>query len=111
MVYRCRIRREQETGHTDDYGEPIVDWTTIATDQPCYVWISTAREAVDESRTALVTDARIMAPSDADLQAGDRLDQIQDRLGNTVLTGAWDVEGEVAPRKTHVEAPLTKVSS
>lgn len=110
MIHRCRIRREEATGATDDYGEPVVAYTTKEADQPCYVWVNTAREAVDESRTALVTDARVLMPTDADFAAGDRLDQIQDRRGSTVLAGAWDVEGEVAPRKAHVEAPLTKVS-
>lgn len=105
-----RAWTQRRSGAVDAYGHPT-GWADQLPNEPCYWWVVSGDERVDEQRSVALAVERVMLSRDADIATGDRIRRLVDHAGRTI----WDhVDGEglarevehVAVERTHVEARL-----
>lgn len=104
---RALVERDTASG-TDDYGNPVKPVFTVLGTIPCWVYSRRRLEVVDGEKNALVEDLRAMFALAADIAEGDELSAVQDRLGNELLSGRFQVEA-IQRKHTHLEAGLLRV--
>lgn len=99
MIHRAVIERDMSTGG-DPYGQPLPpSWQVLYAALPCYFWTEAERE-LEGRVNAIVSDHRLLVPKGADVEQGDRVVAVQDRLGQPLLQRAMAVAG-VLPRRDH----------
>lgn len=110
LTMLARVERNTATG-TDSWGNPVAPaFTVLHNALPCFVYSKTARDLKDGAKTAEIEDLRIMVGRDADLQAGDQITTVMDRLGRELIPGRLSVEGPVQFKHTHREAALQRIA-
>lgn len=110
MTQRALVERDTQT-ESSDSGNPLApEWEVYLEELPCWLYSSAGREAVDENRTAVVEDIRLMVPMRTDVTERDRINGITDRLGATVLDGICNIRS-VLFKRDHMELLLTRVTS
>lgn len=103
MTHRAQITR-MDSAPEDEYGSAAYDDSPaiVAAAQPCYAWSPTdAREILDEDADAVVGAVRIAMPTDTDINEGDQIASIVDRLDRTVFDGPLAVTA-VTPLSGHL---------
>lgn len=109
LTMRAAVERDEATG-TDAFGGPAEpDFVPLHAALPCFAYSKSSRELVDDRKTAMIEDLRIMIARDADLAAGDIITAISDRAGTTIIAGRLKVEGEPQFKHTHREAALQRI--
>ena len=108
MTMRAVVERNTASG-TDAHGHPVKPaFTTLAT-LPCFVWSKQRRDVVDGSKTAMIEDLRALFPLGADVVAGDEIARINDRRGDQLLAGRFQIE-TTQRKHDHIEAALERVA-
>lgn len=105
MRHRTTIERDSSSG--GQYDVPTM--SAVASDQPCFLWTRSGREAVGPDRIAVVESMRVLLPLGTDVKPTDRLGDIEDRLGDTILSGPLNILS-VLPHHDHVELELSRAS-
>lgn len=75
----------------------------------CFIYSKTARELVDDTKTARIEDVRGLFSLRADIMEGDEITNITDRRGVVLIPGRLKVEGPVQHKHTHREAALQRI--
>jgi hypothetical protein len=88
-----------------DSGVPV--WEDYQDDVPCRAIVEAGREGVDEDRTVIVLDRRILFPLGTDITESDRVLSVKER-GEVLLDGPMDVEAVIV-RRTHLETLVKRV--
>ncbi len=111
MRYRATLERNQRIanpggGHTDN-------WTTIATDLPCWAWLRAGSSAFSQIRQegakATVVDARhVTVPIGTDAQVGDRI-TVRNRRQTRVIFDGLIIDG-VGERVDHMHLISRKIT-
>lgn len=108
LTMRAIMERNSASG-TDPRGQPLPPvWATNGTLR-CFVWSTASREVVDGDKTAMVEDTRGLFALGSDIDEGDRISAVTDKLGTVLITGPLEVEGPVQRKHTHLEAALKRV--
>lgn len=108
MTHRATIERDTQTA-TNPYGhvgEPTFE--ALEAELPCFLYTRRSRaraEDVQVERTAVVEEMALLAPLDADVTERDRVNGVEDRLGNVLLAGVHNIRS-VLRHHTHVEIVL-----
>lgn len=106
---RAHVQRNQAAGE-DPYGNPNPpDWQTLHASLPCRTWFEGERQVTDSNKTAAVEDRKVIVPLGTDIEPGDRILTVKDRLGAVVFTGPAKIEA-AGNRKDHIELSLEEVS-
>lgn len=106
---RATVQRTA-AGDADPYGNPgVPDWQTHIEELPCYVWFEVERHAIDTTKTAAVEDRKAIVPKGTDIEPGDRIVDVRDRLDAVIFTGPAVVDSAGA-RKDHIALALKEVS-
>lgn len=101
MTMRATIVRNIRAS-ADPYGQAgPPEWSLIAEGVPCRLWHGSGRLDMAEARTIEASRPIIVFPSGTDIQAGDQIEQVTDRLG-IEIAGKLLVEA-VARRIDHLE--------
>ncbi len=108
MTMRAVVERDTASG-TDAYGHPVKPSFTALATLPCFVWSKQRREVVDGIKTAIIEDLRALFPLGADVVAGDEIASIDDRRGNELLAGRFQIE-TTQRKHDHLEAALERVA-
>ncbi len=102
------IQKRNTQATADLYGQPDPEsLTTVNAALPCYVWSKSTSRTQDGDKTATIEEIRAMVPKGTDLQPGDILESVADRLGTVIFAGPLIVQGP-QPRLTHLEARLKR---
>ncbi|MGH7393633.1 MAG: hypothetical protein ACREM3_29890 [Candidatus Rokuibacteriota bacterium] len=114
MTRRAVIERDVATGSNPYGNAPTPNWQPLAAPVPCYVWSRVRRAVVSNNApgqpgVVLVEDLRALFPAGADVQEGDQVTNVTDRLGNIVWPGPILIEA-LQPRPDHVEAQLRRIT-
>lgn len=112
MTMRAEVRRN-EAGKTPYGGKDRPGYVLVADGVPCFVRVVTRRELVDGK--VMTGEALVgLFRHDADVLAGDRIEQVKDRRDRVLFAGPLLVDG--APqehydgaRMSHKEATLRRV--
>ena len=121
MQLRAKISRADRlevlngipVGNVDGYGhgKPSAanptGWSVIYDSQPCWVYRQDGRRVISNERTVSNEYSTLGVPLGTDLQEGDRVDQVTDRLGN-VLFGPLQVT-HVTHKLRYIDARLLEV--
>lgn len=103
MTARARVERDS-AGNTDPYGNKgNPSWSVVNSAMPCFWWSRNRRIAVDEAHTIDVDDIGIFVPIGSDIREGDRINGINDRLGNPLFVGILRIDS-VSRKYSHLEA-------
>ncbi len=100
-------------GAQDRYGHGTTNpanpsgWTQTYAALPCWVYMQRGRRIIGDSRTVSDETSTIGVPLGTDLQEGDRVDQVCDRLGN-MLYGPLQVT-HVTHHVRYIDAELLEV--
>ncbi len=109
LTMRAQILRNAATTR-DAWGQPVApDMQPLGNPVACFVWSTSAREAVNDDRSAMIEDVRGMFPLSTDLAADDELESVTDRAGRVVHFGRLKVEGPVQFKHNHLEAALRRI--
>lgn len=104
LTMRCDV--ERRGAGSDPFGGNST-YTTHLSGEPCYWWVSSGREQIDDARTAVVADERILFDRGTDVRPGDRIVEVVDHQGRTVFTAGDFREVEhVAVERTHLDCSL-----
>jgi hypothetical protein len=107
MTRRANLERNTTSGD-DAWGQPLPPtWTPMPPPVPCWLYTTAKREIVQNQGILVVEDIRAWFPLDADVQHGDRLAMVTDRLGQTLWPGPLEIL-TVIRRPDHVEALLER---
>lgn len=111
MTQRALVERATAPA-TDDSGNPggPVSWATHIAALACWLYGSTAKEAVTEATTAVITDLRLLVPVSADVTEQDRINGVKDRRGTVIAAGVLEID-TVLRKRTHLELSVTLVAS
>lgn len=92
---------------SDPYGQtqPPVWAAKFADPIPCFVWTSSRKEQVNEQTTTTIVQIRMMIPRDIDVTERDRILMVQDRQGELLYPGPFNVRS-VEWKKDHWELML-----
>ncbi len=104
---RAFVERDTASG-TDSFGGPVKPIFTVLATLPCFVYSRARREVVDGGKSALVEDLHGIFALGADLNEGDEISDIKDRLGTVIMSGRFQIEA-IQRKHTHVEASLLRV--
>jgi hypothetical protein len=121
MKFRASISRRDRlenksgiiSGPTDGYGHAAktadhpTGWSTVHSALACNVFRHNGRRAISDQRTASIETMILAVPLGTDLQEGDRVDEVRDRIGN-VLYGPLQV-GPVINRIRYIDSQLLEV--
>lgn len=109
LTMRAQVMRNAATAK-DGWGNPVAPaLAAVGGPVACFIYAKTARELVDDSKSALVEDVRGLFALDADLEAGDQLVNVTDRRGVVLYPGPFKVEGPVQHKHSHREANLQRI--
>lgn len=109
MIHRAAIERNTGT-LTDDYGHPAPPtWTALNTVK-CFANSRAKREVVDGDKIVTVEDLRLMVPLGTDVTEKDRVSNITDAKGTTIIPGPLDVEA-VQWKQAYLDVLLEKRAS
>lgn len=110
MRHRAVVLRDVNAG-VDTFGHPLPpEWLQISDPVPCYAWSRSSREAVDDRRTAIVQDVRVMLPDSADVTASDRIENVTDRLGRVLHDGPFRIDAIERRAGQHKTCMVTRIS-
>ena len=107
MTMRADVERDTASGDDAYGGPPAPAFTTLAT-IPCFVYSKQRREITDGGKTAMVEDLRALFALGADVQEGDEIASVKDRLGVETLSGRFQIE-TIQRKHRHLEAGLLRV--
>lgn len=108
LYHRCTVERDANAATDDGWGNPQPpSWQTHLVDLACRAWATAAREPVDDEKTIVVEDRRMMVPLDADVTEKDRIATVTHR-GATILEGPMGIEA-VVRRRDHIELVLERL--
>lgn len=106
MTMRCDVQRR--TAGSDPFGADY-SYSPHLTGQACYWWVTTGREQVDDTRTVVLADERIIFDRGVDIRPSDRIVSMTDHQGRSVFTAGGFREVEhVAEQRTHLEISLRR---
>lgn len=91
MTHRAVLERSTAAG-TDNWNRPVPPVFAAVETLPCRAWSKQRKEKRDSGKEVIVEDIRAIFPADADIQTGDRLSSITDRLGRVVFAGPLAVQ-------------------
>lgn len=105
---------QRDQGAVDPYGGGE-DWQDLLVNARCYWWVSAGREHIDQQRTAVLADERVLFARDADVQAGDRIRRLVDHRGRVIFdqadaAGAYREVEHVAAERTFLDCSLRSSS-
>lgn len=105
-----RAWTERDAGATDPFGGGE-DWQDQLTEQPCYWWVTSGREHIDQNRTAVLADERVLFDRQADVRPGDRVRRLVDHERRVIFdtataAGAFREVEHVAVERTFLSASL-----
>jgi hypothetical protein len=108
MTRLAHVQRPIMTG-VDAFGMSLPpDWQTVTTTMPCWVWTLTRRLRTNRQRMVILEETRVLFPAGADVQEGDRVAAVTDRLGTVLWSGDFRVD-TLMQRPDHLEGLLAKV--
>lgn len=87
MRMRCWTQRNQDV--SDIYGGGS-DWRPHLSEEPCYWWVQTGRQAVSETRTVVVAEEHLFVAHGCDIRPGDRVTKVVDHKGRVVFDADAD---------------------
>ena len=109
LRHRCTIQRDASAagpaGGWNQSADP--NWQNHLTDLPCRAWTESAREPVDEGRTAVTEERRLALALGSDVTEKDRVLVVTDR-GTTRFEGPMNIEG-VLNFPDHMELILERI--
>lgn len=109
MPHRADVQRDNAST-TTDWNTPVKpDWQTHLLNVKCFLWSRNKREAIDEEKIAVIEDLRCMMPLGTDVTEKDRIANVKDRQGVTIVSGSFDVQG-LMRKHDHLELVLEKVA-
>jgi hypothetical protein len=107
MTRRASLERNTSSGD-DPWGQPLPPtWTPLPPPLPCWVYTTAKREIVHNQGIEVVEDIRALFPREADVQHGDRVATVTDRLGHILWPGPLEVL-TVLRRPDHLEVLLER---
>ncbi len=92
LTMRAVVKRNESA--VDGYGQKPAagDWQIVSAAEPCLVTTRDPRLVVDNGRVLTVEDIRGLFGPAADIQVGDRIEQLTNRHGDTVLSGTLYID-------------------
>lgn len=110
MTMRAALERNTALGTPDEYGNPSPPaWAALVT-VPAWLWTTVDREVIDNAKTAIVEDTRMIVPKGTDVTAKDRVNGVTDRRGTTIRPGIWIIDSVVG-RRDHLELALRGIEA
>ena len=106
---RADLERNTEQD-TDDYGHPATPDFSVIGRIATWVYSKARREITDGDKSTVVEDVRAFFAVGADVQQGDEISNIRDRLGQIVMAGRYRIE-TIQRKRRHQQAELLKVMS
>jgi hypothetical protein len=113
MTMRATVKRS--SGAADGYGAKAApqEWQIVDDAAPCFVTSTSKRNDDDGTRVVADEQLRGIFRADADLQKGDRIEEIRDRRDRVLVQGPMTVDA-VTPRNglagiSHLEADLRRL--
>lgn len=109
MKYRVTIERDFAID-ADGFGQKHGDWRELCT-VPCHAWAGSVggkHTSAGDARTVTTDMPGMIIPLHTDVTTEDRVQQILDRAGNSILP-AMGIDA-VLPRITHLEVRLRMVT-
>lgn len=99
MTLRCQV--ERDAAGVDVEGNPAAaNWQQHIASLACRFWNTTSeREIADGDRIVVGEDLRLLVPVGTDVLERDRVVNVVDRLGASILPGALNIRAVV--RRTH----------
>lgn len=109
MTMRAVVERDQASGRSP-YNTPAKpDWQVLHTALPCRLWVHLTNEVPEDHRAARVEDVRCIVPLKSDIRRGDRIVRVEDRRGQVLFVGPFDVEDSIR-RPDHLELLLRRLA-
>ncbi len=109
LTMRADLERNTEAAK-DDYGHPATPVFSVIGRIATWVYSKARREITDGDKLTVVEDVRAMFSQNADVQQGDEISNIRDRLGQIIMAGRYRIE-TIQRKRRHQEAGLLKVMS
>lgn len=106
MTMRAVVRRNTAMGK-DAHGHDVAPSFTAHETIPCRAWSSSISSIADGDKAVTVEIVRAIFPVDADIQEGDQIVNVNNRLGATVYPGPLDVQ-TLQPMDNHQAAALRR---
>lgn len=108
--HRATIERDANADTTDNYGNRVApDFQTLSV-LPCRFWSRNRRHVVDGDKDAAVEEMFCSFALDADITEHDRIANIKDRQGATLVSGPLTIE-TLQYKHTHSEAAIRRGES
>lgn len=109
LIHQCDTQRDQNAGTPDPWGatQPP-NWQPHLTGQPCRAISDAVRHPVDDQRIAFIETRTLFVSLDADITEQDRIADVTDRHGNTILPGPMIILGRIA-YPDHAELALEQI--
>ena len=110
MTMRAIVERNTASG-TDAFNNPVAPVFEAVSSEPipCRAWIRARNTlTLNTEQVVMVEERHAIVPLSADVEIGDRLQNITDRLGNELFPGPLLVEGKL-PRSNHYDLLLKVV--
>lgn len=108
MTQRARIERDA-AATPNPYGhDGPPDWQPLGDPVPAFLYsrrASRISESATPERTVTVEEYALLLPIGADVTPSDRINGVEDRQGNAVLSGVFNIR-EVKRHHDHLEAVL-----
>ena len=109
MTMRATVQRNVPAG-TDGFGGPgAAVWGAHLASLSCWVWTKAEREVIDNQKTAVLADHRMMVPRGTDITEDDRVTAVVDRNGGSIIANTMRIHG-VIRRDDHIECHLEEVA-
>ncbi len=109
LTMRADLERNTENG-TDAHGHPATPVFSVIGRIATWVYSKVRREITDGDKLTVIEDVRAFFSKTADVQQGDEISDIRDRLGQIVMDGRYRIE-TIQRKRRHQEAGLLKVMS
>lgn len=108
LIMRCTIQYDATSTENSWNNPDAANWQTFLSDVACWFWVTHKKTALDENRSALVEDARMLIPNGQGINEEHRVTNIVNRLGTVLYAGTYEIQA-VEKMPAHSELVLKKV--
>jgi hypothetical protein len=108
LRHQCTIERDTSVGPDSwgQSGEP--NWVRHLINIPCRAWTDAAREPVDDTKTVVMEDRRVIVEIGTDVTERDRVASVTNPAGTVIFEGPINIEG-VQRYPDHLELLLERI--